>query len=927
MLEITGISKKYKTGDFVQTALDNVDLTLRDNEFVAILGPSGSGKTTLLNIIGGLDRYDSGDLIINGRSTKDYKDRDWDTYRNHTIGFVFQSYNLIPHQSVLENVALALTIGGISGGKRKEMALQALDKVGLSEHIHKRPNQLSGGQMQRVAIARALVNDPDIVLADEPTGALDTETGIQVMELLKEVARDRLVVMVTHNPELADEYATRIIRIQDGRIREDSMPVTKEELDKTGAEEGKIKKAGMSFPTSFKLSLNNLRTKFGRTLLTAIAGSIGIIGIALILAMSNGVNDYIYNIQHDTMASYPLSINSSEFDMSQVLDSDGAFSVDTSTGDRNRTGLYANTADLSFGASGAAYKKNNLSAFKKYLDDPESDINKYIGENGITYTYKTAFSVYSKDADGTYVDTNDDPGESAVSNLRSIFAGDAFRSGAGVASAENFYEMASGKEGEQVNDLIKDSYEVIAGEWPKEATDIVILLSEDNSLTGEQLYQLGIITKQEYNDLSDKAKEGQQEEKLSDGYELLLDRELYLIPQSRFYEKKENGTFGEREADLLTINGYIDDSIRLRVSGVIKPKEDLARTIIEGFAGYTSALTDLVVEETDESEVVKAQEESPDVNVLTGVSFYASDAAAKAADAKEYASSLSVPEKASMYQMIMLYRASQNEEQDAEDEAALQAQMQQRQLQAQQAGTPLSEEDILAETLDAWLASEPEEEDLVKLYDNYIGSTSYDGNMESFGKVNKEAPSSVNIYTDTFEDKDAMEECIKAYNERVDEKDKITYNDIIGILTSSMTRIVNVITGVLIGFVSVSLVVSSIMIGIITHISVLERTKEIGILRAMGASKGNISQVFNAETILIGLASGLIGVGVAVALTFPMTGIMRNVMDGAENVRAFLHPAHAGILIVLSMVITFIGGIIPSRKAAKKDPVAALRSE
>lgn len=928
MLEIKGISKKYKTGDFIQTALDKVDLTLRDNEFVAILGPSGSGKTTLLNIIGGLDRYDEGDLVINGRSTKNYSDRDWDTYRNHTIGFVFQSYNLIPHQSVLENVAIALTIGGISGSKRKEMAKEALDKVGLTEHLHKRPNQLSGGQMQRVAIARALVNNPDIVLADEPTGALDTETGLQVMELLKEVAKDRLVVMVTHNPELADEYATRIIKIQDGRIHEDSNPVKEEEKVSAEEETGKIKKAGMSFPTAFKLSLNNLKTKFGRTLLTAIAGSIGIIGIALILAMSNGVNDYIYNIQHDTMSSYPLTINSQEFDMTSVLDADGSFSIDTSEGDRTRTGLYVNTSDLDFGSTGAAYKSNNLSKFKKYLDDPNSDIHKYLGENGVTYSYKTAFTVYSKDSDGAYVDTNDDPGDSKVSALRSLFAGDAFKNSNSAESAKNFYEMAPGKDGEPVSDMIKDNYELVAGKWPAEATDVVIVIEEDNSLTAEALYQLGVITGADYDELSDQVKAGTAQEKLSDDFSLLLDREFYLVPQSRFYEKKENGTFGQKEADLLTIQGYIDESIHLKVSGVIKPGEDLNTPLIDGLAGYTSALTDLVVEETDSSEVVKAQEADPEINVLTGVEFEAADNAAKARDAKDYASSLSTVDKASMYQMIMLYRATQGENgEPTEEEKQMEAQLQQ-QIQSQaMAGNPMSEEQIMAASLDAWLASDPKEEDLVKLYDNYIGSTSYDGNMESFGKVNKDAPSAINIYTDTFEDKDGMKDCIARYNDTVEEKDKITYNDLIGILTSSMTRIVNVLTAVLIGFVSVSLIVSSIMIGIITHISVLERTKEIGILRAMGASKGNIAQVFNAETILIGLASGLIGVGVSVALTFPMTATMRTMMEGAENVRAFLTPLQVLILVVLSMVITFIGGIIPSRKAAAKDPVAALRSE
>ena len=922
MLEIKGVSKKYTTGAFTQTALDGVDLVLRDNEFVAILGPSGSGKTTLLNIIGGLDRYDSGDLVINGKSTRDYRDRDWDTYRNHTIGFVFQSYNLIPHQSVLDNVALALTIGGISGKEKKERARQALEKVGLGEHMHKRPNQLSGGQMQRVAIARALVNNPDIVLADEPTGALDTETGLQVMELLKEVAKDRLVVMVTHNPELADDYATRIIHIKDGKITEDSAPVSTSEvleaLEKGKNEtEKKVKKAGMSFPTSFKLSLNNLKTKFGRTFLTAIAGSIGIIGIALILAMSNGVNDYIDGIQRDTMTSYPLEIRSKALDMTSVLNSAGGLEMNSGTeGDTGSTGLYADASDVTFGDTGVTYKKNDLKAFKKYLEDPDSPIRKYIGEKGVNYTYNTAFTVYTKDPDGEFVNTDENPGDEAGSRMRNVLSGQFLTSGSGDTTAVNFSELTPGKDGKAISDLITDNFDVIEGKWPETFDETVLVISADNSVSAELLRQLGIITRKEYDELIKGAEDGETRKKIADDFSSVVGKEFYLIPESSLYEKNENGTFTQQVVDLMNIDKYTDESIRLHIAGIVKQKDTVQTDLVTTPMAYTSLLTDKIIEDTDESPVVKAQEGSPDVNVLTGVGFEPKDDAGKAEDAVKYASSLSVPEKASMFQMIMLYRAQQAEKEGENKEEQAQAES--------LAGT---DEAGLAGALDAWLASNPKQEDLVKLYDNYIGETSYDTNMEKFGKVDKDTPANINIYTDSFDDKNGVSDCISAYNDSVDEKSRITYNDIIGIMTSSMTRIVDVITAVLIGFVSVSLVVSSIMIGIITHISVLERTKEIGILRAMGASKGNISQVFNAETILIGLAAGLIGVGVAVGLTFPMTAIMRSTMEGAENVRAFLYPAHALLLIGLSMLVTFLGGIIPARKAAGKDPVTALRSE
>ena len=920
MLRLEGITKKYKTGEFIQSALDGIDLSLRDNEFMAILGPSGSGKTTLLNIIGGLDRYDSGNMLINGISTKKYNDRDWDTYRNHTIGFVFQSYNLIPHQSVLDNVALALTIGGISGKERKERALKALEEVGLTDHKNKKPNQLSGGQMQRVAIARALVNNPDIVLADEPTGALDTDTGIQVMELLKKVAGDRLVVMVTHNPDLANEYANRIINIKDGKIVHDTNPVTQEELKEAESADagspGKVKRSGMSFGTSFKLSLNNLKTKLGRTILTAIAGSIGIIGIALILAMSNGVNNYIYDIQRDTMSSYPLTIESQELDLSSVLSADSSAA---SEGNTDGEGLYADVSDVSIGVSGASYKKNDLEAFKKYLENKDSEINKYIGKNGITYGYTPAFTVFTKDSDEAYVDTNDDPQDSTASAVRSMFAGLTINRSNTNQTASNFSELTPGKNGALISDLVTDNYEPVAGEWPKDYNEIVIKLGSNNSLNAIALYQLGVITYSQYQDMV-KDESGEALRKISDNFDDLLNKEFYLVPQSAFYVKNDSGNYAEKPADIMNIEGYVDNSIKLKVSGIVKPKNDSSTEQISTIAAYTSKLTDKIVEETDKSQIVKDQEANPDINVLTGVGFEAKNDEEKARDAKEYASNLSIADKASMYQVIMMYYQQQKEsgKADKEENTDLSA--------LAQSGTGAGE-DTMAAALDAWLASDPDTEDLVKLYDNYIGESSYDDNMLAFGKVNKDKPSVINIYTDTFEDKDGVTQAIQNYNDSVSDEEKITYTDIIGLMTSSMTKIVNVITAVLIGFVSVSLIVSSIMIGIITHISVLERTKEIGILRAMGASKSNISRVFNAETIIIGLFSGLIGVGVAALITIPMTEVMRHSMEGAENVRAYLSPLHAAILIGLSVLVTYIGGILPAKRAARKDPVSALRSE
>lgn len=703
MLQLKNIIKTYETGDFTQDALRGVSITFRENEFVSILGQSGSGKTTMLNIIGGLDRYTSGDLIINGVSTKEYKDGDWDYYRNNSIGFVFQSYNLIPHQTVLANVEMALTLAGVSRKERRERAIAVLKKVGLADHIHKKPNQMSGGQMQRVAIARALVNNPDILLADEPTGALDSETSIQIMELLKEIAKDKLVIMVTHNPELARKYSTRIVNLLDGRITSDSDPYDEKEEKR---EKTRHKKISMSFLTALSLSFKNLQTKKGRTLLTAFAGSIGIIGIALILSLSTGMNDYIADVQKDTMSSYPITISEETIDVSGIMGMRGEIVGETRSEDKTETEnpseVYADYQEIETSEKITSnIVENNLTEFKNYLDDPSSEIHQYLGENGIVYSYDVNFSVYSYDEEGNLIDSD--------------------------AQAEEASSMAE--------------------------------------------------------------------------------------------------------------------------------------------------------------------------------------------DAKAYLSSLGISEKASFYQMLMYYSANNTETSEA---SAGQ--------QTMTAGNMTMDESSMAAALDQWLANDPDQELLVKVYDEYIAGSTYEENMDAFGKVSYEAPSSISIYTDSFENKDAIAACIESYNETADEDARITYTDYVAMLTSSVTTIIDGISYVLIAFVGISLIVSCIMIGIITHISVMERTKEIGILRALGASKRNISQVFNAETFIIGCCAGLLGIGVSILALIPINSLIER-FSGITGMTAQLPLTSALLLIALSIVITILGGLLPAKKAAKKDPVIALRTE
>ncbi len=912
MLQIQNICKKYVTGDLVQTALDNVSLNLRDNEFVAILGPSGSGKTTMLNIIGGLDRYDSGDLIINGISTKKYKDRDWDSYRNHTIGFVFQSYNLIPHQSVLSNVELALTISGISRSERRRRAKEALEKVGLGNQLHKRPNQMSGGQMQRVAIARALVNNPDILLADEPTGALDSETSVQVMELLKEVAKDRLVVMVTHNPELANEYATRIVRVKDGHIVDDTDPYEIEQK----LEEPQHKnmgKASMSILTALALSFNNLRTKKGRTFLTAFAGSIGIIGIALILSFSNGVNTYITDIQKSTMTSYPISIEAQTIDLTSIMQK-GQSSVKDSDVTHELDGVYSNGTDIEMASSiTTSFTKNNLTEFKKYLDNTDSEIRKHIRENGIVYSYNTKFDVFTYDSEGTFVNTDGSTlkssSQTSATNMMADMSTDngmTMMTGS-TGKTNNFTELLPGSDSASVSQAVTDAYDVLYGNWPSSYDEAVLVMNKNNEISSAVLYQLGILPTSEYKEIMKRIDAGEEvtmdTEKIS--YEDICNKEYYLLPASDMYVKDDNGNYKSIASDNASLKDKAADGIKLKISGIVRQNDDNDNALINKAVGYTKALTDYLMDYADKSEVVKAQRENKDINITNSMAFSPADDAAKIADARTYLTNLGVSDKASMFKNMMQMVYADNQQMYTQLMAMGEAQQ--------------------AAMLDSYLEN-PDDSTLLSIYNSYISTGNYDDNMESFGVISEDAPSAINIYVDSFEAKDAVSDCIKKYNEGASEDDKISYTDYVGLLMNSVTTIINVITYVLIAFVAVSLIVSSIMIGIITYISVLERTKEIGILRAIGASKRNISQVFNAETFIIGFCSGIIGIAITLLLLIPCNSIIHAVTDSTA-VNAALPPVSAVVLIILSMVLTFIGGLIPAKNAAKKDPVTALRTE
>jgi len=911
MLQLKNIGKEYVVGNMHVKALKDINITFRKNEFVSILGPSGGGKTTLLNIIGGLDHASQGDLIINGKSTKKFKDRDWDSYRNHSIGFVFQSYNLIPHQTVLANVELALTLSGVGAKERKKRAAAALAEVGLGDQLKKKPNQLSGGQMQRVAIARALVNDPEILLADEPTGALDTETSIQVMDILKKVAENRLVVMVTHNPELAETYSTRIVRIKDGAIIGDSQPFDeKEEITDTS----KQKKTTMSFWTALSLSRNNLWTKKGRTILTAFAGSIGIIGIAMILALSGGVNKYIADLQTDTMVSYPIVIDSESIDLSGMMEqrSVAMSGAGEETEESQLNEVYADNSDMEASAEALSVTENNLTAFKKYLDNPDSEIQQYLGQNGVVYSYNVRFKVFSYDPEDVLVDADFEDQMSGMGAMGGMIS----------SGNSNFEEIISGTDGELISPVVTDSYDMLYGEWPQSYDEVVLVLDEKNEISSKTLYQLGILPKSEYDDIMEEINDGEEVtfENKSFSYEDICNQTFYMIPSCDLYVENEDGTFKYVGDDELMEESLVKDALELKISGVIRGKDDVSYTNLDAPVGYTSALTDYLIDYTDKSPVVKAQEDTPETDVLTGMKFEPANDTEKVEDAVSYLSALDNETKAAVYSFIMGSAAGNvpteetEETMETEDVSGFAGAM----------GAGMDEA-ALAEQLNQYLEN-PDKDMMLQIYDSYIKEGSYEQNMESFGKVSHDAPSSISIYADSFEDKDAISVCIENYNSTVGDEDKIAYTDYVGLLTSSITSIVNIISYVLIAFVAVSLVVSCIMIGIITHISVMERTKEIGILRAIGAAKKDISRVFNAETFIIGLCSGGIGIGVTYLLQIPVNAVIHIVAE-TNDVNASLSVTNAVILVILSVALTLIAGFFPARGAAKKDPVTALRSE
>ena len=982
MLTLKDIRKDYIVGDTTVHALRGVSISFRESEFVSVLGQSGCGKTTLLNIIGGLDQYTDGDLVINGRSTREYKDRDWDTYRNHTIGFVFQSYNLIPHQSVLANVELALTISGVDKAERRERAVKVLERVGLGDQLNKKPNQMSGGQMQRVAIARALINDPDILLADEPTGALDSETSVQIMELLQEIAKDKLVVMVTHNAELAERYSTRIVRLLDGQITGDTDPFDPEGAEPPREDVGK-KKPSMSFLTALSLSFNNLKTKKARTLLTAFAGSIGIIGIALILSLSNGIQTYINQVQEDTLSTYPLTIEAQAADLSSMIESMAGVASDSE--EHELDAVYSNVIlyDLMDSLMSMDTETNDLESFKDFLDENGGNINEYT--SAIQYVYDPNFDIYTEDADGNVVKS--DVVELLNELMANMYGGD-FSSyfdtmGDFYSSFESWQEMLPVDNGELISPTLTEQYDVIYGSWPQDYNEVVLVVDQNNEVSDLVLYTLGLRTQDELNASLEAYMNGEtvDAEVQSWSYEDLCGLTFKLVG---YYDKyvfdDTTGTYTDvsgTEAGLEYLYDNDDIGIELKISGIVRRNPDAVAGMMSGAIGYTSALKDYVVADSQGSDVVVDQYANPDVDVITGLPFATGDEQEPSveeikAEVDDYIASLNDEDKALLYTDLMstpsddyLDTAVQQalgslSREDIEsmmisgyaeemgvDEDAVRDYIEQMdddtlmEYVAEMARTSISEQ--YAEAVSEQMSSLSQQQlamalGMTELSDwqyehiynelmpaRYSDST-YDNNMKLFGFVDEESPDGINLYATTFADKDEIARIIDEYNASVGEEQQISYTDYVAILMSSISTIINAISYVLIAFVAISLVVSSIMIGIITYISVLERTKEIGILRAIGASKRDISNVFNAETLIEGLTAGLIGIGLTLLLNIPINAIVQH-LTGIESLKAILPAAGAVILVVISMFLTFIAGLIPSRFAAKRDPVEALRTE
>ena len=862
MLELRQITKDYLTGDSKVHALRGIDLKFRENEFVSILGQSGCGKTTLLNIIGGLDQYTSGDLIINGKSTKNFRDRDWDTYRNHTIGFVFQSYNLISHQTVLANVELAMTLSGVSREERRRRAAEALEKVGLGDQMKKKPNQLSGGQMQRVAIARALVNNPDILLADEPTGALDSATSVQIMDLLKEVARDRLVIMVTHNPALAEQYSTRIIKLMDGQVTDDSNPY-EPDLRAASPEAGKTKerKPSMSFVTALSLSLTNLMTKKGRTFMIAFAGSIGIIGIALILSLSNGAQNYINQVEEDTLTSYPLTIQSTAMDMTSLMST--VMGTQDEAGEHGLDKVYSNNImNNVLDVMAQEITTNDLTAFKEYLESGETNIGDLVSD--IQYTYDTPLNIYKSDTSGGVVQLN----PTSVMETMGMSGGESTESTAMASQSDIWNQLVGDQE------LISGQYDVVAGRLAEAFNEVVLITDENNEVTDYTLYSLGLMDKEELSQAGQALMRGEEvsldTEQQSYTFDEILSLTFKLVASTDYYQK-ENGVWTDMRNDEDFMENLVNEAQEIRIVGILRPSGELATSGSGGTIGYLPELMTWLVNRVNESEIVKEQTENPDINVFTGAPF------------------------------------------ENGEETDLQTMM----------------ENMPQEQL-AYLASLDEEERMAYLTQySQEASATYEENLTELGIADLDTPSQIDIYPKDFESKEQITDLIDAYNQDAmdagQENLVIQYTDMIGMMMSSVTTIINAISAILIAFVAISLIVSSIMIGIITYISVLERTKEIGILRSIGASKKDISRVFNAETVIVGVAAGALGIAVTELLNMLINLLVERGLD-ISNI-AQLPPAAGVILVAISMILTLIAGLIPSRLAAKRDPVKALRTE
>ena len=870
MLKLENIKKDYITGDTTVHALKGVSVEFRKSEFVSILGQSGCGKTTLLNIIGGLDRYTSGELYIGGRATSDFRDRDWDNYRNHSVGFIFQSYNLIPHQSVLSNVELALTLTGVPRAERRRRAAEALEKVGLADQLNKKPNEMSGGQMQRVAIARALVNDPEILLADEPTGALDSETSVQIMELLKEISKDRLVIMVTHNPELAKRYSTRIIRLLDGNITDDTMPYSGGEGEKTAGKSGK--RPSMSFLTALSLSLNNLMTKKARTFLTAFAGSIGIIGIALILSLSNGVNAYIARVEEETLSSYPITIEQAGMDVSQLVSD--LMGKNEPSGDREDGKIYSNnvmTEMMSTMVNGIS--ANNLSELKKHIEKTSAFSD---NTSEIEYNYSTVMNIY--DEKGNRVNPN---------TVFSTVFPESQSSGSGnmqmsssFSNTEVWTRLFENKE------FLKKQYDVIAGRMPEKYNEIVLAVDKNNQISDYALYSLGLKDSAELEEMMKKAQAGEKIEptaEVSYSYDDILGLKFKLLCNTDYFEKNADGTWSDKTEDSLYVSSKLNTAAEdITVVGIIRPADSSVANQTSGFVGYPESLMEHLINKVNDSEIVKAQKAEPEKNVFTGRPFET--------DADNMT-----------YEQLTAYIATLPEKEQAEYNAYI----------SQMTAAGQTKEQITEQFKAA-----------IKEKSN---NATYDGNLKLMGVSSLDEPSVINIYPKDFEAKEKISDLITEYNKGVGDAEKITYTDYIGLMLSSVTTIINAISYILIAFVSISLIVSSIMIGIITYISVLERTKEIGVLRAMGASKKDVSRVFNAETLIVGFAAGAIGIAVTLLLLIPINAIIAAITDISGL--AVLPIAGGVALVVISMLLTLIAGLFPSKVAAKKDPVTALRSE